>query len=101
MTSDLSELAPEFLASLASQGLSKQYNLTWAVVVNIDAIGHERHYCYEHASEAAAALDAWDGGGHPSGPWITKYKGANATCSTPSSVESSWATRPDANHGQE
>jgi hypothetical protein len=50
-------------------------------VVNIDPIGHER-YCYEHASQAAAALDAWDGGGRPSGPWI-KCKGANVEVLNP------------------
>lgn len=31
-------------------------------------------YCYEHAHEARAALVAWDGVGHPPGPWI-KCKG--------------------------
>ena len=69
-------------------------------MVDIDPISHERRYCYEHGSEAAAALEAWCGGGNPSGPWI-KCKSEMATCSTLSSVESSWATRPDARHGQE
>lgn len=90
MTSDLSELPPAFLGSLASQGLfanyrlcgpsglcaTKQYNFTWAVVVNIDPIGHERRYRYEYSSRAAAALEAWDGDGQPSGPCI-ECKGVN------------------------
>jgi len=45
------------------------------VVVGLDAVGYQRRYCYEHAADARAALMAWDGNGHPSGPWI-KCKGA-------------------------
>lgn len=51
-------------------------------MVDIDPNGHERRYCYEHGSEAAAALEAWDGGGHPSGPSI-KCKGANGDLLNP------------------
>lgn len=32
--------------------------------------GYKTRYCYEHLSEAVAALTAWDGAGDPPGPWI-------------------------------
>ncbi|MDM0118084.1 hypothetical protein QTI66_39115 [Variovorax sp. J22R133] len=53
----------------------KQFNFTTAIVVGMDVVGYERRYCYEQRGEAQAALLAWDGDGHPSGPWI-KCKGA-------------------------
>jgi hypothetical protein len=53
----------------------KQFNYTTALVVGLDPIGYARRYCYEHAADARAALQAWDGTNHPSGPWI-KCKGA-------------------------
>lgn len=45
-----------------------------AVVVDVDLIGYERRYCYEHQADAQAALAAWDGRSHPSGPCV-KCKG--------------------------
>lgn len=48
---------------------------TTGLVVGLDACGYGRRYCYEHADDARAALQAWDGLNHPSGPWI-KCKGA-------------------------
>lgn len=39
-------------------------------MVDIDPIGHLRRYRSAHGSEADAGLEAWEGGGHPSGPWI-------------------------------
>ncbi|VTU46213.1 hypothetical protein SRS16P2_00548 (plasmid) [Variovorax sp. SRS16] len=53
----------------------KRFNFTTAVVVGLDDVGYQRRYCYEHQADARAALLAWDGRGHPSGPWI-KCKGA-------------------------
>ncbi|MNL15574.1 hypothetical protein D3C87_1365680 [compost metagenome] len=53
----------------------KQFNYTTAVVVGLDDVGYQRRYCYEHRADAQAALAAWDGCEHPSGPWI-KCKGA-------------------------
>lgn len=53
----------------------KGFAFTAALLVGIDPIGYSLRYCYEHASEAEAALAAWDGTGHPGGPWI-KCKGA-------------------------
>lgn len=50
-------------------------NFTIGLVVGIDSFGHSVRYCFEHAADAAAALAAWDGEGHPPGPWI-KAKGA-------------------------
>jgi hypothetical protein len=52
-----------------------RFNFTTALVAGIDSIGHGVRYCFEHAADAAAALAAWDGQGHPPGPWI-KAKGA-------------------------
>lgn len=52
----------------------KQFNYTTAVVVGLDDVGYQRRYCYEHRADAQAALAAWDGREHPSGPWI-KCKG--------------------------
>jgi hypothetical protein len=53
----------------------KQFNYTTAVVVGLDPIGYQRRYCYEHRADAQAALAAWNGEKHPSGPWI-KCKGS-------------------------
>lgn len=52
----------------------KQFNYTTALVVGLDDVGYQRRYCYEHRSDAQAALLAWDGREHPPGPWI-KCKG--------------------------
>lgn len=52
----------------------RQFNYTFALVVGLDEAGYERRYCYEHHADAQAALLAWDGHQHPSGPWI-KCKG--------------------------
>lgn len=52
----------------------KQFNYTTAVVVGLDDVGYQLRYCYEHWADAQAALLAWDGQQHPSGPWI-KCKG--------------------------
>lgn len=52
----------------------KQFNYTTALVVGLDDVGYQRRYCYEHRSDAQAALFAWDGREHPPGPWI-KCKG--------------------------
>ena len=53
----------------------KDFNVTTAVVVGLDPVGDERRDCFEHGHEARQALAAWDGEGHPGGPWI-KCKGA-------------------------
>ena len=54
----------------------RRFNYTTAIVVGLGEAGYERRYCYEHKDDAQAALRAWDGEGHPSGPWI-KCKGAD------------------------
>ena len=53
----------------------RRFNYTTAIVVGLDDVGYERRYCYEHKDDAQAAVRAWDGAEHPSGPWI-KCKGA-------------------------
>lgn len=42
----------------------------------LTASGYDARYCYPPAAaaEMLAALHAWDGSGHPLGPWI-KHKG--------------------------
>lgn len=52
-----------------------QMVFTWGLAVDIGVSGYERRYCYERHADAFDALAAWDGKGHPSGPWI-KCKGA-------------------------
>lgn len=52
-----------------------RFMFTAGLVVGIDERGnYDWRYCYERAEDASAALDTWDGTGHPSGPWI-KRKG--------------------------
>ena len=85
-TADFSE---EFFAALEAQGYSafracgiaglcalKRYNFTWGLTVNLDPVGYERRYCYETETDARAALEAWNGEGHPNGSWI-KCKGGS------------------------
>lgn len=54
-------------------GLQK-FMFTTGLVVGLDAAGYEYRYCFENHDQALAALEAWDGIGHPQGPWI-KCKG--------------------------
>lgn len=54
-------------------GLSK-FMFTTGLVVGLDQHGYELRYCYENEAEARAALQSWQGIGHPCGPWI-KAKG--------------------------
>lgn len=60
----------------------KDFNFTTAVVVGLGPVGYERRYCFEHGREARQALGAWDGRGHPGGPWI-KCKGAGVDLLNP------------------
>ncbi len=50
------------------------YLYTTGLMVGLTWEGYERRYCYESAEDAAEALAAWDGRGHPAGAWI-KVKG--------------------------
>ena len=47
---------------------------TYGLIVGLDWDGYSHRYCYEHKADALAALNSWNGQGHPSGPWI-KLKG--------------------------
>ncbi len=60
----------------------RRFNYTTAIVVGLDEAGYELRYCFEHKEDAKAALRAWDGEGHPSGPWI-KCKGAGVDLLNP------------------
>ncbi|MDM0110220.1 hypothetical protein QTH97_35385 [Variovorax sp. J22R24] len=60
----------------------RRFNFTTAIVVDIDPVGYQRRYCYEHGADARAALAAWDGREHPPGPWI-KCKGGGVDLLNP------------------
>jgi hypothetical protein len=47
---------------------------TTGLFVGLNAAGYAYRYCYETRPQAIAAANAWDGAGHPPGPWI-KLKG--------------------------
>lgn len=84
---DESTVEPAMRAFLSEQGYSEfrwighqlcglhRYNFTTGLVVGLSWEGYGRRYCFEHAHDARLALVAWDGNGHPAGPWI-KCKGA-------------------------
>ena len=80
-------MRPELLAQLKREGYSDfkqleghgtcallKFAFTTGIVCTIDEYGYSGRYCYEHEADARAALQAWDGTGHPTGPWI-KAKG--------------------------
>ncbi len=51
---------------------------TYALAANVSLLGHEYRYCFEHLEDAQASLQAWNGEGHPGGPWIAcKGKGVD------------------------
>jgi hypothetical protein len=50
------------------------YLTTRAIVVGLGELGYELRYCYPTRQEADAALEQWDGIGHPPGNWV-KAKG--------------------------
>ncbi len=60
----------------------RRFNYTTSIVVGLDEAGYERRYCYEYKVDAQAALRAWDGEAHPSGPWI-ECKGAGVDLLNP------------------
>lgn len=64
-------------------GIMPQF-LTTAIVCGLTDWGYSRRYCYEHKSQAVAALLGWDGVGDPPGPWIkekpSERLGPGATC---------------------
>lgn len=61
-------------------------NFTTGLVVGLHTDHYERRYCYEHQQDARQALQAWDGRGHPGGPWI-KCKGAGIDLLNPALLE--------------
>ncbi|WP_198157047.1 hypothetical protein [Aquincola tertiaricarbonis] len=62
------------------------FAFTTALAVAVNKNGYQRRYCYEHEHDARAALAAWDGTGHPGGPWI-KCKGVGVDLLNPA-----WST---------
>lgn len=62
------------------------FTFTTGLMVQLSPDGYGRRYCYEHADDARAALLAWGGMGHPSGPWI-KCKGAGIDLLNPNWVQ--------------
>lgn len=45
---------------------------TTGLMVGMGENFYEYRYCYENRRDAVAALKAWDGTGHPGGPWIVQ-----------------------------
>lgn len=97
MLSDVSK--DRLLTRLAAEGFSEvcvvsgdvicgilKFNFTWGLMVGLSSCGYERRYCFEDATDAAAALKQWDGDGHPAGPWI-KCKGAGIDLFNPNYSE--------------
>ncbi len=107
MTNDLSDFAPEYLASLRAQDFTSllgcgsahlcnvsRLSFTRSLAVDVDLLGHGGRYCYERHGEAEAAFAAWDGDDHPGGPWI-KCEGATIEMLNPASARNQWTTTPD------
>ncbi len=47
---------------------------TMGLIVGLTEIGYRKRHCYERIMDAVEALQAYNGEGDPSGPWI-KVKG--------------------------
>lgn len=62
-----------------------RFNFTTGLVVALDHECYGRRYCYEYEADARIALLAWDGIGHPSGPWI-KAKGSGLDLFNPALI---------------
>ena len=50
-------------------GLAR-FDLTAGLMVGLDLAGCDAAYTFENECDARAALAAWDGEGHPPGPWL-------------------------------
>lgn len=55
---------------------------TTGLMVGLENGFYELRYCFEAEKDARAALERWDGEGHPTGPWI-KAKGVNVDLLNP------------------
>lgn len=55
---------------------------TIGLYCGLNPISYSYRYCYENYQDALAALNAWDGKGHPSGPWIVR-KGEGGDLQSP------------------
>lgn len=62
-------------------GLQKML-FTVGLFIGLDSEGCRGRYCFHTVAEAEAALESWDGSGHPAGNWI-KYKGLGGPISNP------------------
>lgn len=62
--------------SSGEMGAVAPYLYTFGVVIGLTTTGYRCRWCYATAEQAIAAIDKWDGGGDPPGPWI-KQKGRN------------------------
>lgn len=60
-----------------------RFLFTHGLIVGITADRYDHRYCYGREDEAIAALEAWDGEGHPPGPWL-KRKGLDPEINNPS-----------------
>lgn len=48
------------------------YIYTWAILRDLDRLGHVDRWCYSSFNFAKAAFDAWDGLGEPSHEGLTR-----------------------------
>jgi hypothetical protein len=73
------------IREIPGQGLCglQKFVFTWGLVVDLSEESYGLRYCFETEAAARAALLAWDGQGHPGGPWI-KCKGAGVDLLNPS-----------------
>jgi hypothetical protein len=62
-------------------GLQKEIYTT-GLFCDLTPVSYLHRYCYEHHADARKALRAWDGQGHPPGPWI-KRKGLDGELLNP------------------
>jgi hypothetical protein len=73
----LDQLDPTYFSPRVIDGkvcALSNFLFTIGLMVDIKNDLYERRYCFENYADAKAALNDWDGTGHPDGPWI-KCKG--------------------------
>lgn len=72
------------LREIPGQGVCglQQMLFTVGLFCHLDPVGYQYRYCYPTLLEAVAALEDWNGEGHPPGPWI-KRKGKGGDIPNP------------------
>lgn len=72
------------LREIEGQGVCglQQMLFTVGLFCHLDRTGYKYRYCYPTLLDANAAIQEWDGEGHPPGPWI-KRKGQGGDMPNP------------------